>query len=47
MNYNKLNSYSFQMIIALNDHLKTLHELDDILAYLSSYLNKDFGSYQQ
>ncbi len=43
MNYNKLNSYSFQMIIALNDHLKTLHKLDDIFAYLSSYLNKDFG----
>ncbi|RXJ88337.1 GGDEF domain-containing protein [Arcobacter sp. CECT 8983] len=43
MNYNKLNSYSFQMIIALNDHLKTLNKLDDIFAYLSSYLNKDFG----
>ncbi|RXK06164.1 GGDEF domain-containing protein [Halarcobacter bivalviorum] len=39
----KLNSYSFQMIIALNDHIKTLKKLDDIFSYLSSYLNKDFG----
>ncbi|AXH12247.1 GGDEF domain-containing protein [Halarcobacter bivalviorum] len=39
----KLNSYNFQMIIALNDHIKTLKKLDDIFSYLSYYLNKDFG----
>lgn len=42
MNTN-FNSYNFQAIIALNDHLKSLNKLDDIFQYLSSYIFEDFG----
>ncbi|RXK14365.1 GGDEF domain-containing protein [Halarcobacter mediterraneus] len=40
---NNFNSYNFQTIIALNDHLKNLKKLDDIFQYLSTYISKDFG----
>ncbi len=40
---NNFNSYNFQTIIALNDHLKSLKKLDDIFQYLSAYISKDFG----
>jgi diguanylate cyclase (GGDEF)-like protein len=42
-NKKELNSYNFQLIIALNDHLIGLKKLDDIFNYLSSYLQKDYG----
>lgn len=38
----KLDSYNFEMIISLNDHLKSLKNIGDIFDYLSSYLNKNF-----
>lgn len=39
---NKLNSYDFQEIIELNDHLKTLNSLDDMFSYLSFYFEENF-----
>jgi len=38
----KLDSYNFDMIISLNDHLKSLKKIGDIFDYLSSYLSKNF-----
>lgn len=37
-----LNSYNFQAIIALNDHLKVLSKLDDIFNYLASHFSANF-----
>ncbi|PLY06674.1 MAG: GGDEF domain-containing protein [Arcobacter sp.] len=39
----QLNTYNFQTIIALNEHLVGINKLDDIFSHLSSYLNKDLG----
>ncbi|WP_072680235.1 GGDEF domain-containing protein [Arcobacter sp. LA11] len=40
---NELNTYNFQAIIALNDHLVGLNRLDDIFNYIASYLKKDYS----
>ncbi len=37
------NTYNFQTIVALNDHLIGIKNLDGIFEYLSSYLKKDFA----
>ena len=42
MNSEKINSYDFQSIIALNDHLITKTSITEIFEYISFYLKKDF-----
>lgn len=41
--HNQLNTYNFQTIIALNDHLISLNRLDDIFSHIESYLKKDYS----
>ena len=40
-NTTSLDTYNFQNIIALNNHLVSLKKLTDVFEYLSSYLEKD------
>lgn len=42
-NTNEINSYNFQSVIALNDHLISKESLEDVFEYIASYLEKDFG----